>query len=228
MVARKENIEFHTKSPIPVVFSALVEPRAFADEKSGRKGEPKYSGTLLFDNDSEDLKAFKDACVRAAKAQWPNLDIVAEVKAKRLRVPWLSGEQFQAKRQAKTEKAGKEYNPQPDEWSNGKVLVRAGSKNQPALGYVVNGKGVDLVDEGSILANKGKFYSGALSFVQLNIVAYEAIDEYSSPGVTAYLQRVLTTGKGEKIGGVRSASETFSAYLGKVSDVNPLDDEIPF
>lgn len=223
MPAKREAIEFHTRTPVPLINLNVITPRAFEDQSNGRKGEPKYSATLLFDADSEDLKAFKDAVIRAAKETWPGLDLQAEYKAKRLRVPWITGDAFIAKRQATAAKKGKDYNPSFDEYAVGKVLVRASSKNQPALGYVVNGKGVDLTEEGQIKLNQGKFYSGVLAYTQLNVVAYDAIDDYSVPGVTAYLQRVLSTGKGQRIGGVRSASEVFSGYLGRSSEIDPTD-----
>lgn len=230
MPAKRETIEFHTRTPVPLIQLNVITPRAFEDDK-GRKGEPKYSGTLLFDADSEDFKAFKDACIRAAKEAWPGLDLAAEYKAKRLRVPWTTGEAYIAKREATAVKKGREYNASYDEYAVGKVLVRASTKQQPALGYVLNGKGVDLTEEGQIKLNQSKFYSGVIAYAQLNIVAYDAIDEYSVPGITAYLQRVLTTGKGQRIGGVRSASEVFSGYLGRSSEIDPtdgLDEDIPF
>jgi len=111
------------------------------------------------------------------------------------------------------------------------ILV-ARSKFQPKLGVIDNGTLVELEDDAQKAKYKGKFYSGVVAFASVNLVAYDRVGDGNKDGVTAYLNQVLSTGQGKKLGGDGGGSlaSNFSQYLGQVVTEDPTagDDEIPF
>lgn len=214
----QDNIGLFTLTkPVVSAHPALLEAKAFT--KNGKPaGEPKFGIRLLFDPDSDDLKALKAVAVAVARARWPGRDL------KELHFPFENGDKLAEKRKAKSGKDDGAF--QCD-----KVVVTARSKYQPKLGILEGARLVDLDSEALIGAHKSKFYFGVKVFAQLNLVAYEG--GTGPDGVTAYLQSVLSTNKGDKIaGGGQSVSETFKAYVGSVTVEDPtgadLDDEIPY
>jgi hypothetical protein len=77
--------------------------------------------------------------------------------------------------------------------------------------------------------SKPKFFFGAEAFFQVSFKDYRIGS--NKLGVKAYLSKVFVTGKGERLSYGGSAPETFGAYCGTVSGVNPtvgMDDNIPF
>lgn len=204
--------------PVVMAHPALFEPRGFG-KKGKETGEPKYSANFVFNPDSADLKAMKALAVKVARAKWPDRDL------KTLQFPFANGDKLADKRKAKSGKDDGAY-------QRGKVVIAARSKYEPRLAGIENGKIVDYEGEARIKA-KPKFYFGVQVFAQVNFVAYEGVGN-NPDGVTAYLNMVFSTGKGEKIAGGASAAETFKGYVGHVSAEDPtagaeqLDDEIPF
>lgn len=229
---------FTTSQPVTLINVNVIEPRKFKPKGSKKEvGEAKYSLQGLLDPESDDFKSLKDVAIAVAREKWPGMNIGEEYKNGRFKMPWTTGDKRIARARKDAQNAGEDFNESRYEHLAGKIIVSASTKKtRPALGYVNNGKIVDLLDDAAVSMNKGKFYSGVGGFIQLNLVAYDAVSngvEEGVPGVTAYLQTVVSTGKGKAIGG-RSASSVFSAYVGKQSDVDPttdpdgLDDEIPF
>lgn len=207
-------------APVVSTFPNLFEAKQFVGKNGKPNGDPKYSINLLNDADSADLHAMKAVAKAVAKAKWPNR------KLSELIFPFSSGDEAADKRKA----AGKD----DGEYSRGKVILTARSKYQPLLGLIAGGKIVELSTDDLKAMHKDKFYSGVQVFAVLNFVAYDGPGN-NPDGVTAYLQQVLSTGKGERIGGgQRSIAETFKGYVGQISDKNPLaggeddGDEIPF
>jgi hypothetical protein len=138
--------------------------------------------------------------------------------------PWTSGDKL-------ADKAVK--NGKDREWSRGKVVVTARSKYQPILSQLQGGK-INEIDGELKPVIKKAFYTGVEVLAELNLQAYDGVG--SNPdGVTAYLNKVLSLGRGERLvkGGANSA-EVFKDYIGGLSDEDPsggledLDDEIPF
>ena len=205
----------------PMVWANLHELKAYSP-KGKPLGEPKYNATFVFSADHPDLTPLKGRAMQIARAKWPNRDIGAEFKAEKFHLPFASGNKMNA--EAIT--AGKRERP----WLKDICLVRASTKNAVQLCGIENGKYV-IYEGAGFAASKPKFYSGVLVLAQINLVAYDGVGQKPG-GVTAYLQMVLTTGKGERIGGGDPA-EVFKGYIGRVSTENPnagqeLDDEIPF
>lgn len=222
---------FTILKPVPCVhFGQLLVAKAFKDKADAI---PKYAANFLFDPDSEELKALKEAAVAVAKEKWPGRDIGADFKSEALMMPWALGDKIIAKRTAKLVKAGKADDGKAD-YQKGKVVLRASTTNPPRLCYYLPGGGVSQEftrDDGAIYSqNKAKFYSGVLASAEVNLAPVE--DAGGKDWIVAYLNLVASTGKGERIGGGgRPASEVFKGYAGKVSAENPtegLDDEIPF
>jgi Protein of unknown function (DUF2815) len=206
---------YNTTVPAIMVFPATHEPKQYM--KDGKaKGEPKYGGTFVFDPASPDIKGMKAKIASVARARWPGIDL-SEIK-----LPLLKGDTLADKRKAK---AGKD----DADFMRGKIVMKANSKYPPGLATVEGGKIVDHETDVARVAAKGKFYGGVETLIQVNFVAYESDDD--KKGVSAYLNTILSTGKGAKIGGARpSASQSFSGYVGTYSAENPMtdDDEIAF
>lgn len=230
MAEKSQEGLFSFTAPVAFIWPALFEPRKFG-KKGQEKGEPKYSSTILFPPDHPDFTAMKQRALAVAKLRWPGRDIAADYKARELRMPWKTGDSELDRFVKKLTNDGKTYDGSRD-FLKGSVVLKATSKFQPRLSVIANGKIVDL-EEGSFAAHKSKFYSGVEGLAQINLVTYNAIDENAKDGVTAYLNLVLTLGKGAKRGGGTGpvASEVFKGYVGTSTEEDPtggLDDEIPF
>ena len=103
----------------------------------------------------------------------------------------------------------------------GKVVIACRSKYEPRLAYIERGKIIDLETDTQKVANKTKFYPGVEVLAQINLLPYEAVGKDGKPGVTVYLNMVLSTCKGSRISGGQTASEAFKGYVGSVSAEDP-------
>lgn len=216
MTEAKADGIYNLTSPVPLLFPNLLVPKAFM--KNGKaQGEPKYSGTLEFEVGHPDLEGMKALAGKLAKGRWPDKPF------SELAFPFSSGDKAADKRKA----AGKD-----GEHSRGKVLLKSSSKYEPRLSVIVDGKIIDIDSEMLKQAHKGKFYNGVEVLAQLNFVTYDAIGENAKGGVTAYLNIVMSTGKGKRLSGGATAAEVFKGYAGAVSTEDPTggvaDDQIPF
>jgi hypothetical protein len=218
--AAKTDGIFDLTQPVPMTFPQLFEAKAF--QKGGKTaGEPKFSGNFNFPIDSEDLKALKTLAAKLARAKWPDKPFTELV------FPFANGDKLADERKAKGKNGG--------DFTRGKVVIAARSKYEPELGYIENGRIVELSTPTAKQAAKGKFYPGVLVYAQFNLVPYDAVGS-NKPGVTAYLNKVLSTVKGERLAGGKSITDTFKGYVGAVSMDDPtapgvgqsLADEIPY
>lgn len=222
---------YNLTQPVVMSFPQLLEPKAFT-ENGKAKGEPKFSANLNFPADSEDLKAIKALAAKLARAKWPDKPFYVTTtdgqKIAEVLFPFANGDKLADARQKKGKDDG--------EYMRGKVVISARSKYEPRLSYVENKKIIDCEGDMAKQAAKGKFYPGVEVLAQLNLVPYDAVGSNGKPGVTAYLNMVLSTGKGARISGGQTASEAFKGYVGSVSAEDPtapgagalLDDEIPY
>ncbi len=192
------------------------------------KGEFKYGAGFVLKADHVDLTPLKKAILGVAQAAQPGIQWADFGK------PIQAGDKLADKRKAK--KADK-YTGDA-EWMRGQVALIARSKFAPALS-VFNAPGqppTDLSDDALKAKYKNQFFFGAEVLVEVALVWYKAVKDGDKPGVTAYCQAVLATGKGTRLSGSRPAAETFTGYLGHASTESPLggagtaemDDEIPF
>lgn len=207
---------FNLTSPAVLLFPNLLEPKPFM--KNGKaQGEPKYSASLIFEAENPDLKAMKEKVTSLARMRWPDKPF------SELAFPFSNGDKNADKRVAKGKQDG--------EHLRGKVLMKSSSKYEPRLSVLVDGKLVDLDTDMLKAAHKGKFYNGVEVLAQINFVPYDPIGENAKGGVTAYLNMVVSTGKGKRLSGGATASEVFKGYVGGISAEDPtgadnLDDVI--
>lgn len=211
-----------------LLWPKVIIPEAFIDPKTKKaKGEPAYTLTVMFPEASADLRAIKELSIQVIKDSWPELDIRAAWADKSLHLPWNTGEEMIAKKTKRLVDRGKEYNGN-DDYQLGHTLLKTTTKlARPALAVLLNGKLVDLLDDTAIALHKSKFYSGVQGAVQIKL---SAIEVEGRKFVVAYLQQVVSSGRGKQIGG-KLASDTFSGFAGTVVDEDPtsgMDDEIPF
>lgn len=225
---------YNLTAPVLGSFLNLFEAKAIT--KGGRTvGEPKYSIDLEFPEDHPDLGPIKARMMQIAKLHWPGRDIAGEFKTvdangnRKMQTfvfPLKSGNQ-------EADKAKLKQPPKEREWSRGRTIITSRTTKEPQLSVIANGQLIDLTAENRA-AHKGKFFSGVEVLAQLYLKPYEGATDNDADGVTAYLNMVVSTGKGTKLTGGRvSASETFKGYIGNVSAEDPtlgmdLDDEIPF
>ncbi len=207
-------IIFSLTCPVVMAFPTLLEAKAFM--KNGKpNGEPKFGAAFIFPASHPDLPELKKALIAAARQKFPSIDL------KTLSLCLNTGEkEVEAARKA-TEAKGKVYDGKAD-FMLGKLVVKARSKYRPALSFIEGNRVVEITDDAAVKQHIGKFFFGAEVLAQFNLVAYDG-DARNPAGVTAYLNMVLATGKGTRIGGMqRSAADTFSGYIGSASAVDPL------
>lgn len=212
---------FNLTKPVMLDHPNLFEAKRAKDRNGKETGEPKFSANLLFPADSADLKAMKALAVQVARAEWPDRDL------KTLAWPFKNGDKMADARKAK----------KPDktdgEHQRGHAIISSKSKFAPRLSAVINGKLTDL--DGDLLTkSKNMFYRGVFVLAQLNFCSYPGVGQ-NPDGITAYLNMVFSTNKGERLAGGASAAEVFKGYVGHSTDEDPtagkrtdLDDEIPF
>jgi len=211
---------FALTEPVVMVHLNLQKPRAFG-KKGHESGTPKYSGNLLLKAASLDLASMKKIAAEVARAEWPGRPL-AELK-----FPFSNGTKIADKRKAECER----LKIKPDgEFNRDMVVVAARSKFQPGFSVFKDGRIIDLEDEATIAAHWGSFYNGVLVLAEVNFKAYPGVGA-NPDGVTCYLNKVMSTGKGTKIiMGGSSGSQTFSGYRGGYSAEDPgpsSADEMP-
>ena len=199
----------------------LFEPKPYKDPKTGREqGEPIYSCMLAFDLDNPEWKALRLHALKVAQTEWNG------IKWADIRTPFKSGTALADARIAENEKrvAGG-LKPKPSlEFARDKGTLHMRSKWPPTLSAVqTNGKILDYTDATRASAEP-KFFFGAEVVCVLNF----APNEVRGKAVSCYVNTVMATGKGTRLGGAKPGSEAFAGYAGRASDENPLDDEIPF
>lgn len=207
---------FDMQTPAPFLHPALVEPKPYM-ENGKPKGDPKYGGVFVLPADHPDLKALKQKAAEVAKAEWGD-DV--DLSPSNIGWPFSSGTDYANERRAKG-KNGDFY--------DGKAMLKARSKFEPMASWVANGKVVEVPSK-ELGPNASKFFSGVECLATFNFVPM-IVDRKKY--VTAYLNKVFATGKGERVGGGRPAAEAFKAYIGKATTADPTkgvvaDDDIPF
>lgn len=216
---------YDTARPVLGAFMNLGEARRV--DKNRLNETPTFSGDFELDEvkDADEITRFRALCMDAAKELFPNgvpnpdtgsvVPIGEAVKTGLFKMPIQAGERLANKAKAKAEAAG---NTRLREWSRGKQVITARSKNEypPAMTYIEGGKQVVLEDPAARKAAQGKrFYTGAMVLLGVKLRAYKAVGSDGKPGVKAYLEQVTAVGGGEKlIAGGRDPTSRFSGYVG--------------
>lgn len=206
---------YDLSTPAPGLHLALVEPKPYM-ENGKPKGDPKYGGLFVLPADHPDLVPMKQKAIAVARAEWGE-----GVELGTIGWPFSSGDAMAAARAAKG-KNGDFY--------KGKAVLKSRSQFAPMASWIANGQVLE-VPSNELSGNAGKFYSGVECLATFNFVAMVV---NGNKYVTAYLNKVFSTGKGERVGGMgRPASEAFKGYIGRATTEDPTkgkvaDDDIPF
>lgn len=226
MVDKSSDISYRMTKPGIAAHPNLLVPKPFKN-KPGAK--PMYSISVVLDQDHPDAAPMKKCIMEAAKAKWPGLDISAEVKAGKLKVPFTQGDKLVAQRKAKLTAAGKEYKGDAD-FQAGKIVFKASTEFPVGLGVRTPQGDVDVTDDNKGL-HKNAFYFGVECLVGVTFRAYDGVGEDGKPGVKAYLDLVHSLNRGKKLaGGSRSAVEAFKGVAGSAVGEDPTaggDDDLP-
>lgn len=214
MADEKSSGVFKLTVPVAIVFPQLDKPRAWK-QGDNDVSKAKFGVKFLFDPDSEELMAIKRLAGKVARERFPKTDF------KDLHWPWANGDKFADDAQ---EERGKDYS-----FARGKVLLTAKSQFSPILRGIENRQYVEYDVETDAARIKKAFYTGVECLAQINLSAYK---NGSNQGVTAYLDSVLQTGRGQRLTKMRDV-ETFKDYVGKMVDEDPTqgytdDEEIPY
>lgn len=208
--------EFDIERPVPATFFNLDEPRRVSKSE---KETPKYSARIELDPEVESeaavLKGVRAKIMSVASANWPGWDIGQMIRDKELIVPIVPGSRHADKAKAK----GKDQ-----EWVRAKQTITARTAKAPAVGYIKDGKAYEDLGPDAIKTAKTKFFfNGATCLFSLSFAPYDATDDDSKPGVTCYLEAVMSTGKGTKVGGSGrpAMSDRFKSYIGLESQEDP-------
>lgn len=200
-----------------IAFQNVFEAKPFI--RNGRPvGDPVFSITMLYD--PEMLKSAKAMAITVAKAKWGSTAGV--------RFPFLKGEAEAKASVARAKAKGKTNWETAGDFYGDRIVVKAKSKYQVPV-YDMTGK--------EMLAQKD-LYSGSVASVLLKFVANGIAEKDPHSGetvekkyVSAYLQGVKKTGKGERLFG----RDLASVFGGTKDDDEALgtaavdlDDEIPF
>lgn len=208
----KEAGLFTFNTPVMCAFPNLFEAKA-VKRKGKETGDPKYSLNLVVPKDHPEYALFRAHVAKVARAMFPDKPFSD------MKLCIADGTKLAEKRKAKSGKDDGDF-------QRDKMVIVSRSKYRPALSALVGGKIVEFSDENIALAKK-YFWFGVECCVQVNCTAYDAIDEDGKPGVTAYLQSVMSLNKGKRIaGGGQSAAETFKGYVGKQSMEDPTSGEL--
>jgi hypothetical protein len=231
-------IKIRIQKPVAILFPKVIEPEAFPDPKTKLpKGPPVYSANFCIPGDHPQWPELKAAVLSEAREKFGGL---AGVK-----FPIIPGEEEIKRFKEKLAANGKEYKGENDFLLGCMILKTRSPKRVPMLGYsdpahpkAVNGwvdvidnrKEADDVDPEAVTARKAvasKFYAGALCSVETIISGVEFNDRKF---VTAYLQKVYSSGQGKHIAGGEPGSAVFEAYKGHISNVDPtlVAEDVPF
>jgi hypothetical protein len=191
---------YDLKNPAPFLhFGALFE-----GQKYNGKGDPKFGGEFVFPADHPDLQPLKDKAISVAKAEWPGVELAT------VGWPFKSGDK-RAKERAEKGKDGKFY--------AGKAVLKSRSKYAIMVSWFDNGKIVEVASDDAVAkANSSKFFNGSECLASFNFTPV-VVD--GKKYITAYLNKVFATGKGERVGGGRSAAEAFKGYVGQATTEDP-------
>ena len=208
----------------------LIVPKKFKNPQGQESGEAKYSGLFGIDPNRPDFVDAKRLAIEVAKAAAYEDDEGNLIPMNQLAWPWVLGDKLADK--AKKLVEANTPKVKLAEYYRGLVILKARTLHVPGLAYVQGRQIIEIPNDDEALRkkNSGKFYFGAEVCVDVTFAAHKVGN--NTPGVNAYLNSVMATGKGERIGGFTPASERFKGYLGQVSAEDPTvgqdDDEIPF
>ena len=197
----------------------LIVPKKFKNPQGQESGEPKYSVLLGIDPARPDFAGIKALAVAVAKSAAYEDDDGNVIPMNMLAWPWVLGDKLADK--AKKDVESNKPKAKLAEYYRGLVVIKARTLHPPGLAYVKGNQIVEVAndDEAARKRDGNKFYFGAEVCADITFAAHKVGN--NKPGVNAYLNMVMATGKGERIGGFAPASERFKGYLGQMSAADP-------
>lgn len=258
MSEKQEKIKVSFTEGYRGTYLNVLEPKAFA-RKGQVKGDPKYSGTFIVQpkyvekdgkkviDTTSDLGRLMVQVMDVLKANYPGKKLVIgrrmtqeelDAGAVEVNVPWQKGEKLIESQKKGAAEKGKAFDEEAaKKLYDGTICIKASSKYPVALDVIDNKTLISLSTPEAIKATGPKyFYSGAYFLPTFSLNFYKG-DEKNNGGVSLYLDAVLFTKHGDRIGGrTHNAAEAYKGYLGKISQEDPtegmpaenMDDEIPF
>lgn len=214
-------------------FPKLVVPEPFM-EKGKAKGEPVYTLQALFepdvldqfqiynqDNDSFESISVQDAVAQAVTQRFPGINMREEAAANILMWPIESGD---AHADAQVAKGKKEESVA--HYRGLKIIkMKTGAEFAPGL-YDGDNKQLSRGNPADMTRAKELFYGGAYAVAEVNISPNEFGGRKYA---TFYINAVVFSGDGERLGGGGSMMGRYLGVKGGESDHNPMpDNEIPF
>lgn len=216
-MSEKKNFLVVSPEHIAVYTNGIWEKQVYKDPKTGKpKGKESYQYIALFPKDT-DISALKQKAVEAAKAEFgPNVDL------KGVRFPFKNGDAEADRILAKAQKVAQERGEDPKKtekdvaFYRGHIVMKTTSAFAPK---VVNNQGDDLLDHDQI-------YGGVKVRSEFNFRATEIDDNGETKRyVSAYVNFIMKTGDGPRIGGGgRNAKEVFKGLLGGSTIEDPTSD----
>lgn len=215
--------KFVLTHPVEIAFPPALHDKRKLVRQAG--GAPKFvtvpasdpdgrwEATFLFAADHPNLREIKQLCLAIAESKQPG--ITRDQNA--WQYPWQSADAFIAKQEGKVDAPKRD-----NDWLRGKVLLNAHTNLYvPRLCVLLPGRGVvDFNDDAARLTVKDKFYAGVECLAEFNFQWFNASNR-APPGVTCYLNRVLSLNRGERRAGGKTGQETFGAYIGHLSAISP-------
>lgn len=230
--AKAKHTEIVNLTGVRMFHPNLIVPRKFKNPQGIESGEPKYSAMFAIDPSRPEFASLKELAKKVALAAAFEDEDGNVIPLSGLAFPFSVGDKL-ADKAKKAVEAGV---PKAKlcEYMRGLVIVKARTLIAPALSYITNGRIVDIDvmggnDEVGRKKNAGKFFFGAEVWAEITLSAHQVGN--NKPGVNAYLNTVIATGKGERIGGAAPASERFKGYLGQLSGEDPTagaSDDVPW
>ena len=224
-MAEAKHTEQFTLSGVRLFHPNLVIPRKFKNPQGQESGEPKYSALFGMDPNRPDFTEMKRLATLVAKDAAYVDDEGNLIPMNNLSWPFITGDKL-ADKAKKLVEAGA-AKARSAEYYRGLIVIKARTLRPPGLAYV-QGKQIvelDMDDEIGRKKHTGKFFFGAEVWADITFSAHQVGS--NKPGVNAYLNSVMATGKGERLGGFTPASERFKGYLGQMSGEDPTAGQDP-
>lgn len=203
-------------------------PKGETDPEKIAKIEPKYQADFMVPFASPDFEAIRAFVGGLALEKWPgaNLGALDAFGKPAFLWPWKNGDEQADDAKAKKASGQKKYDL---EFQRGHLVLHTSAVTQPDLGGFENGAPVQFGGDKLKLVKDKFFFFGSEVFPSVTFVARDGTNA-TKPAVNAYVNGVVSTGRGKKIGGGRpDFNETLAMYAGRVETTpTTRDSDIPF
>lgn len=187
--------------PVRFAFTTLDEPKAIMI--NGRAtGDPVYGVTVF--GPAEAFNEFNQVAMQAAAAKWPGVDLRQMFAGGGAVWPVTSGDAEVQKQAAQ----GRDVSH-----LSGKLVLKARTGFAPDVLFP-DKRPVPQGQKNQIV------YPGSVGYIHGEVVAYDGVGG-GRPGIKLYLQNVMKSGDGDRLGGGMSAADAFAGIAGQATAINP-------